>query len=206
MRPLTHGELCDLCISHAAQRGAVFISSETGDREKPDVFALFKDGETVVYECKASRADFRADMNKPFRKNMETGIGSQRIYVVNKGVCKPSEIPPGWRLAVAEDLNVLRMVIPCEPVCLRDRTRLHTFVCDDRKALALIASSLASGKPPLPRDTFEVQIGVTEPSKDVSDRLKEEGRCFVCMNRCRKDPSESYGCMDFFPDYGKILE
>lgn len=203
---LTHSELCALCVSHAVKRGAVFVCSEKGDRERPDVFALFRDGSSVVYECKASRSDFKADRNKPFRKNPSEGMGCERIYVVNEGVCKPSEIPDGWRLAVAQDIDRLKMVIPCVPVFSRDKERIHRFVSDDSAALALIAAHIAAGLPPLPENVYDVKVTATEPGAYTLKRLKTEGRCFVCRNRCHKGREESYGCEAFFPDYGKLLE
>lgn len=205
MSRLTHSELCDLCIAHAVKRGAVLVSSEKGDRERPDVFALFGDGSTVVYECKASRSDFKADRDKPFRKDPEKGMGMERIYVVNEGVCRPSEIPDGWRLAYATDLDSMTMVIPCFPVGKREVPRIHAFNRDAGKELALVASALASGTPPVP-SSFDVRIGWNGPSEETMGQLRRKGRCPFCRNRCRKDAAESFSCGDFIPDYGKLLE
>ena len=201
---LTHSELCDLCCSHAVSCGAVFVATEKGGSEKPDVFALFKDGLSVVYECKASRSDFKSDSNKLFRRNPEAGMGHERIYVVNEGVCQPWEIPSGWQLAYAEDLDTLRFVIPCMPVGKKDFSRLHRFKSNDSAALALVAFELAAGNVLLPK-TFPVKTKTTDIPQAKIEKMKEYGRCFVCRNACQKDAVESFSCRDFFPDYKKLL-
>lgn len=205
---LTHPELCDLCVAHAVRRGAVLVTSEKGDSEKPDVFALFPDGTTVVYECKASRADFRADADKPFRKNPSEGMGNERIYVVNIGVCKPWEVPDGWRLAYALGLNRLQMAIPCIPVGKLDKDRLYRFEHSSPKELELIASAIASGGPLVP-EGFDIRVVRRNPSSAKIAEIKSEGRCCVCRTACGDvfgHPAESFGCTDFVPDYRKIFE
>lgn len=203
-KSLTHSELCALCCSHAVSCGAVFVSTEKGGSEKPDVFALFRDGLSVVYECKASRADFKSDANKHFRQNPADGMGCERIYVVNEGVCRPWEIPSGWQLAYAEDLDTLNFVVPCVPVGRKDFPRLHRFRSNDSAALALVAYEIAEGHPLLP-DVFPVKTKTVEVPKACLEKMKKEGRCMVCRNSCQKGILESFSCPDFFPDYKKIL-
>ena len=111
----THRQLCEL--------GARFIEQhlyhckeypwriliEPGFRsELPDVFA-FTRYNSVLFECKASRADFLRDRKKPFRADPQLGIGETRYYLVNEGVAKESEMPEGWYLFEAIDENTVRV-------------------------------------------------------------------------------------------------
>ena len=76
--------------------------------ELPDVFA-FTRYNSVLFECKASRADFLRDKKKPFRENPQTGVGETRYYLVNEGVAAESEMPDGWYLFEAIDENTVRV-------------------------------------------------------------------------------------------------
>lgn len=112
MRRLTHHELCILgarWVFNETTRGDETwrILMEPGYREElPDVFAFTRNYSTLI-ECKASRADFLADRKKPFRQNPLMGIGMRRYYLVNEGVAKQEEMPPGWQLLIAYDKNTI---------------------------------------------------------------------------------------------------
>ena len=65
--------------------------------EQPDVLGFCSD-KSILIECKASRADFLADKNKPFRVAPEMGVGCQRWYMAPQGLIKENEVPPKWGL------------------------------------------------------------------------------------------------------------
>ena len=52
----------------------------------------------MLVECKASRADFLADREKPFRQKQENGVGCERYYMAAKGLIRIQELPAGWGL------------------------------------------------------------------------------------------------------------
>jgi hypothetical protein len=52
----------------------------------------------VLVECKASRADFLADHQKPFRLKQQQGMGCERFYFAIAGLISPQELPQGWGL------------------------------------------------------------------------------------------------------------
>lgn len=76
------------------------LSTTTGTSEIPDVLG-FTSRESILIECKVSRADFRADARKAFRKNPADGVGRQRYYLAPQGVIPEEEIPEGWGLIEA---------------------------------------------------------------------------------------------------------
>lgn len=77
--------------------------------EVPDVLA-FKNGASLLMECKTSRADFLSDAKKPFRKKATTGMGAYRAYVAPAGVIKEADLPRGWWLLEPHG-NGLRVVV-----------------------------------------------------------------------------------------------
>jgi hypothetical protein len=68
--------------------------------EQPDVIG-WKAGMTIMIECKASRSDFLADKNKPFRREPEHGMGDFRLYLAPPGIIALSDLPEGWGLLIA---------------------------------------------------------------------------------------------------------
>lgn len=112
---LSHKQLCFLAARFVEQHlyhckaYPWRILIEPGFRsELPDVFA-FTRYNSVLFECKASRADFLRDKKKPFRENPQLGVGETRYYLVNEGVAAESEMPDGWYLFEAIDENTVRV-------------------------------------------------------------------------------------------------
>ena len=112
---LSHKQLCFLAARFVEQHlyhckaYPWRILIEPGFRsELPDVFA-FTRYNSVLFECKASRADFLKDKKKPFRENPQLGVGETRYYLVNEGVAAESEMPDGWYLFEAIDENTVRV-------------------------------------------------------------------------------------------------
>lgn len=63
--------------------------------EIPDAFGV-NNYESCVIECKISRADFRADLKKPFRK--ENGMGNLRLYLCPENLIQKEDLPEKWGL------------------------------------------------------------------------------------------------------------
>jgi len=100
---LGHSALVALAHQILKRMGYPYILCEPGFRdEMPDAFGM-SENMTCLIECKATRSDFLADRKKDFRIHPEKGIGQQRIYLVNKGVCTPEELPQGWQMIEAVD-------------------------------------------------------------------------------------------------------
>ena len=79
--------------------------------EIPDAIG-FKNGQSILIECKATRADFLRDKKKRFRKRPELGVGKYRFYLCPPGLIKPYEPPEKWGLLYCRDRSVERVVAP----------------------------------------------------------------------------------------------
>jgi len=73
------------------------IQAITPSGERPDAIG-WRDGLSVLIECKASRSDFLADRHKPFRVVPEEGMGDWRFMLCPEGLIAPEELPSGWGL------------------------------------------------------------------------------------------------------------
>ncbi len=80
-----------------AKRCSVVITDMVSSAgETPDAIG-FNSFRTILIECKASRADFRADALKASRHHGR-GMGNERYFLAVAGVLKPEEMPEGWGL------------------------------------------------------------------------------------------------------------
>lgn len=78
--------------------GVVLSEQACASGEMPDAIGWKKACHSVLVECKASRSDFLADRDKPFRQQPETGVGCERYYVAPRGLIRIDELPVGWGL------------------------------------------------------------------------------------------------------------
>jgi len=101
----THKRLVKEAARWLQARGCVVVCTEvvTQALEAPDALGWQGNGETWLVECKASRADFHRDAEKPFRVKSEMGMGNKRFYMAPKGLLKHEEMPPGWGLVPVEE-------------------------------------------------------------------------------------------------------
>jgi hypothetical protein len=104
---LTHKNLIDVAykwVLKNASCGVAFKELNTASSsEYPDVIGFGAWGHSVLIEVKVSRSDFFADKKKPFRKNPQQGMGTERFYMVPKGLIKIDELPEGWGLIFVDD-------------------------------------------------------------------------------------------------------
>ncbi|HVP43595.1 MAG TPA: hypothetical protein VMS96_09180 [Terriglobales bacterium] len=98
---MTHAQLVKLAESwlRRSYRCGVILSEQAcSSGEVADVIGWKGRCRSVVVECKASRADFLADAQKPWRKDPDLALGCERIYLAPAGLIAPAELPAGWGL------------------------------------------------------------------------------------------------------------
>lgn len=86
--------------------------SDTG--EIPDVLA-FRNGVSLLAECKCSYADFMADGKKEFRFLPGMGVGDWRFYFAPSGVIPESKLPEGWGLVELTEAGVVMRALGVPP-------------------------------------------------------------------------------------------
>lgn len=83
-------------------------------RETPDAIGWFN-RQSILIECKTSRADFKADMRKPYRRGFGdpmwlVGMGNQRYYLTPKGLLNVADFPDErWGLLETDGEHVRRV-------------------------------------------------------------------------------------------------
>lgn len=97
---MTHAQLVEIAVRWLRRYrcGVVLSEQLCGNGEAPDAIGWKRASHSVLVECKISRADFLADMDKPFRKNPLQAMGCERFYLVPAEMLKPTELPTGWGL------------------------------------------------------------------------------------------------------------
>lgn len=99
---VTHATLVEKADRWLRQRGCSVtlrdpFRASVQSGEMPDAIG-WRDGISILVECKVSRADFLADAKKPFRRKPETGMGDWRFYLSPPGVIEVEDLAPGWGL------------------------------------------------------------------------------------------------------------
>ena len=92
--------------------GIVLSEQYCATGEIPDVIGWKASCQSVLVECKVSRADFMADAGKPFRLKPEEGLGSRRMYMAPAGVIAAAELPKHWGLLECRGREVELVVKP----------------------------------------------------------------------------------------------
>lgn len=97
---MTHAFLVRKAVDWLRRYGCSVVLSEQAciSGEMPDAIGWKRACHSVLVECKVSRADFLADRAKPFRHSPETGVGSERFYLVPRGLVVVDDLPAGWGL------------------------------------------------------------------------------------------------------------
>lgn len=110
---MTHDELVMRAEKWLTNQGCGVVFRDefraaTHNGEQPDAIG-WRDGLSILIECKASRSDFLADKRKRFRKEPEIGMGDWRFYMCPPGVIKPEDLPGGWGLLHATPKQVKKV-------------------------------------------------------------------------------------------------
>ena len=97
---MSHEKLVSFAVRWLRRYRCGVILSEQAciSGEVPDAIGWKKACHSVLVECKVSRADYLADHEKPFRQKPQTGVGSERYYLVPRGLIRLDELPTGWGL------------------------------------------------------------------------------------------------------------
>jgi len=108
----THAKLVKLAAKWLEQHGHVVVVTELGtvSGEQPDAMGFTYRGETTVIECKASRADFRADAKKESRTS--SALGQRRYFLAPYEIIAATELPTDWGLLVVKAGRVRERVSP----------------------------------------------------------------------------------------------
>jgi len=97
---VTHSKLVEKAVAWLRRYGCSLVLSEQccASGETPDAIGWKRGCHSVVVECKASRCDFLADKEKPFRVQPGIGMGCERLYLAPVGIIRADELPAGWGL------------------------------------------------------------------------------------------------------------
>jgi hypothetical protein len=97
---MTHEKLVSRAVAWLRSYGCGVVLSEQNcaSGETPDAIGWKRGCHSVIVECKISRADFLIDMEKPFRRKPESGMGCERFYLTPAGLLRAQELPAGWGL------------------------------------------------------------------------------------------------------------
>ena len=97
---MTHSDLVQSAVRWLRfyRCGVILSEQSCASGETPDAIGWKRACHSVVVECKASRADFLADREKPFRQKQKMGMGCERFYLTPAGLLRTEEIPVGWGL------------------------------------------------------------------------------------------------------------
>lgn len=93
----------------------VIAELKTANTETPDVIG-FRYGNSILVECKVSRADFLADKKKWFRQQPSKGMGDERYFIAPKGIIKPEELPENWGLFEIYDSGQIREAVKAKKI------------------------------------------------------------------------------------------
>jgi hypothetical protein len=83
--------------------GVVFrdqFKAITHNGELPDAIG-WRDGLSILVECKTSRADFLSDKGKKVRRIHGLGMGDWRFFLCPPDIIAVSDLPEGWGLLYA---------------------------------------------------------------------------------------------------------
>lgn len=80
--------------------------STSGVMENPDALGWKNARNTILIECKTSKADFNRDSTKSFRKFWEFGLGQTRYYLTPPGLISVEDLPERWGLLYCHENRI----------------------------------------------------------------------------------------------------
>lgn len=97
--------------------------------EKPDAVG-WKPFESILVECKTSRADFLRDKKKYHKATPERGMGNYRYYFCPPDVITVEDLPEFWGLAYLKSgkVTIIRKAIKQEANLFVERTFLVSIL------------------------------------------------------------------------------
>lgn len=97
---MTHDEIAEWAAKRLRRMGYPYAFANLTNAmmgEQPDVLGMNYLANSIVIEVKTSRADFRADLKKPWRQ-AGRGLGQRRAYLTPANLLTADEVPYGWEL------------------------------------------------------------------------------------------------------------
>lgn len=144
--------------------GIVLTELRTAVSETPDAIGFCGMGDSILIECKTSRADFYADGQKHFRQFEEGGMGDKRYFAVPKGLVLPSEVPVGWGLLYVSEHRV---------TCVREPVRKDANKRAELKMLMSVIRRLEiSSAVFVTPETKPSSEGINAPAKEQAEARK----------------------------------
>lgn len=95
--PSAHDRLVRAAATWLNKRCALVVTELVAGWEVADAIG-WRGPRTMLVECKASRADFVADAQKPFRLHPDSGMGNTRYFLSLPGVIAIPTLPAKWGL------------------------------------------------------------------------------------------------------------
>lgn len=110
---MTHSELVIRAEKWLKSQGCGVVFRDdfravTHSGEQPDGIG-WRDGLSILIECKASRSDFLSDKKKRFRADPTLGMGDWRFFMCPPDVIKPEDLPDGWGLLYATHKQIKKI-------------------------------------------------------------------------------------------------
>jgi hypothetical protein len=107
---ITHEQLCIRAEKWLKTKGCGVVFRDgfraiVHSGEQPDAIG-WRDGISILVECKTSRADFHAEKSKRFRADPLIGMGDWRFYLCEPGLIRVDDLPPGWGLLYAHPRRI----------------------------------------------------------------------------------------------------
>lgn len=118
----THAQLVEIAYKWLVKNGGVgfaFKELKSISSEIPDVIG-FNSWQSILIECKASRADFLKDKKKKHRVNDAKGMGNWRFICCVKGLIKVSELPEKWGLIYVDECGKAKIEYDCRQKIIRE--------------------------------------------------------------------------------------
>ena len=107
---MDHKQLVELAYNWAIKRhGFAFKELVTYANETPDVIA-FKSYYSTLIECKASVQDFKADIHKRTRQNLDICMGNFKLYCMTEELYSKVTIPEGWGVLITKENGKAKMI------------------------------------------------------------------------------------------------
>lgn len=145
---MTHAELVARAARWLKAQGYTTIVAEKyiATDEEPDAIGWKGQGWSMLVEVKTSRADFRRDAAKPFRKFPALGMGLRRVFMAMPGVIPQDELPAGWGLVETTGRSCRIVVKPGQFTERNLRAELSLVLARSRR-LDRAAKAAAVGSP-----------------------------------------------------------
>jgi len=96
----THAELVERAKNWLWKQGCSVVITEMASAcQEPDAIG-WKQGYSILIECKTNRSDFRREKRKSFMEYYINSMGNKRYYLAPNGVIPVEELPKEYGLLV----------------------------------------------------------------------------------------------------------